>query len=51
VQMADLVMRFSAEITPRVGPPFHIALVDPDNHIQEIVNPCLSPLNLVRIGL
>jgi hypothetical protein len=46
VQLADLVMRFASEITPQVGPPFDIAIITPDNRIQAVTNPGLSPMCL-----
>jgi hypothetical protein len=51
VQIADLALRFASEITRQVGPPFHIAVITPDNRIQTIENPSLSPVNLEEIRL
>jgi hypothetical protein len=41
----DLIVRFAAELTPEVGPPFLTCLIFPDNSIQEIRNDTFSPLS------
>jgi hypothetical protein len=42
---ADFVVRFGAELTPEVGPPFLIYLISPTNEIAIIKNTTLSPIN------
>jgi hypothetical protein len=46
ILMCDFIARFVAEITPQVGPPFEINIVFPDNTIDRIINPSLSPISL-----
>jgi hypothetical protein len=50
VQLADLVLRFASEITPQVGPPFHIGVIQPNNSMREIINRTWSPLDISSIG-
>lgn len=45
VNFVDFVLRFAAEITPEVGPPFHIYLISPDNRIESISNMSFCKIN------
>jgi hypothetical protein len=45
VRLADLVTRFSAEISKDVGPPFYYHLVSPGNTITTLKNASLCPLD------
>lgn len=46
IMLADMVMRFACEITPRIQPPFHLGVITPDNSIRVYTNHGLSPLTL-----
>lgn len=50
VRFADLVMRFAAEITPEVGPPFQIHVFGPDNVAKTITNCRFSPLDPEKVS-
>lgn len=45
VKLADFVVRFAAEITPEVGPPFFIQAMGSDNQGFRFRNDALSPLD------
>lgn len=49
-QFSDMLVRFAAEITPEVGPPFQTALISPTNNIGYIINEHWSPINLTRLS-
>jgi hypothetical protein len=44
IKLADLVIRFSAEITNEVAPPFHFFLMSPGNIIRHKINGSRCPL-------
>lgn len=46
VKFCDFVARYSAELTPEVGPPFNTNLIFPNNEILTIQNASFSPINL-----
>jgi hypothetical protein len=57
VLLSDFIIRFSAEITPEVGPPFRTFLIAPDNQISSFTNDELRPVQrddvsnlIVRLG-
>lgn len=43
-QFGDFVLRFGAELTPEVGPPFIVQIISPENRIERIVNRSFSPV-------
>lgn len=45
VSFADFVVRFGAELTPEVGPPFLTYLISPSNESVRIKNNNLCPIN------
>lgn len=45
VRLGDLVVRFAAEVTPEVGPPFFTYLISPLNEAVTIRNDGLCPIN------
>ncbi len=49
VRFADLVIRFAAEVTPEVGPDFHMFLISPTNQIVRIVNKWYCPISERKI--
>lgn len=46
IKFCDFVVRFAAELTPEVGPPFLTYLITRDNSIEEIKNDSFCPVNL-----
>jgi hypothetical protein len=50
IQLCDFFARYSAEITPQVGPPFVFNLIFPDNSIYTIVNSSFSPLSIRAVS-
>lgn len=50
VLMNDLIVRFCAEITPEVGPPFYTLVCDRNNNFQRVKNSCLAPLNRLKVA-
>jgi hypothetical protein len=50
VRFSDFVMRFASEITPEVGPPFKICLINPLNGIETIINPELRPIEIAVVN-
>lgn len=45
VRLGDLVVRFAAEVTPEVGPPFFTYLISPLNEAVTIRNDGIYPIN------
>lgn len=50
VKLADLITRFSAEITKEISPPFHIYLISSDKSIKKITNNNICPLTEEKIA-
>jgi hypothetical protein len=50
VRLGDLVVRFAAEVTPEVGPPFFTYLISPRNKAVTIKNEGICPINLQTIS-
>jgi len=50
VRLGDLVVRFAAEVTPEVGPPFFTYLISPLNKAITIRNDGICPINLQIIS-
>jgi hypothetical protein len=50
VCFADFVVRFGAELTPEVGPPFLTYLISPRNESAKIKNDNLCPVNPVTVA-
>jgi hypothetical protein len=46
VKFNDFVVRFAAELTQEVGPPFYTTLIFPDNEIKLLRNEGFSPISL-----
>ncbi|HEX9370722.1 MAG TPA: hypothetical protein VF897_06930 [Roseiflexaceae bacterium] len=49
-RFSDFAVRFAAELTPEVGPPFFMWLISPDNQVQVIKNEMLCPVSEDKIG-
>lgn len=49
ILLCDYVARFSAKISPQVGPPFIYHLVFPDNTIKRIENKSYNPIHIKSI--
>ena len=49
VFLSDFVVRFSAEITPEVGPPFKTFLITPDNQVETLINEELKPIICAKV--
>jgi len=45
VRLGDLVVRFAAEVTPEVGPPFFTYLISPLNKVVTIKSEGICPIN------
>jgi hypothetical protein len=45
VALGDLVVRFAAELTPEVGPPFVTRIINPKNEIANLRNDSLCPVS------
>jgi hypothetical protein len=43
-RFSDFAVRFAAELTPEVGPPFYMWLISPDNQVEVIKNEMLCPV-------
>jgi hypothetical protein len=50
VRLGDLIVRFAAEITPEVGPPFYTYLISPPNKVIKIKNDTICPINMQVIS-
>lgn len=44
IRFADFVLRFAAELTPQVAPPFKTFVLTPENQAAPILNPKLEPM-------
>lgn len=45
VLFGDFIVRFAAELTPEVGPPFFIHMISPENKIKRMVNRTFNPVD------
>lgn len=44
-RFGDFVVRFAAELTPEVGPPFITFLISPQNEVARVKNDSFRPVN------
>jgi hypothetical protein len=50
VRLGDLIVRFAAEVTQEVGPPFFTYLISPSNKAVTIKNDNVCPIDLKIIS-
>jgi hypothetical protein len=44
MRFADFVLRFAADITPEVAPPFYILAISPSNRVRHVKNATRCPV-------